>query len=498
MRTMAGTFALLGMGRTGKAAQAFLRQCGFATLPVDDHQEAFRAPLEDVDIHSLAGVVVSPGVPFDHPWVQKARAVGIPVLSDMDLFRRVLPEAFVVGVTGTNGKSTTTALIHHILSLAFPHVILGGNIGVPVLEAVSGAASPEDFSVFRRRLNSWLEKKTFEVSERDRLLPLPGDPRPLYVLELSSYQLAWSHALGVDIALWSNLTPDHLDHHGTLEAYSQAKQKIFDGASWAVVAVDDVPSREVYRALLSGPLQVIGVHVQQPGTLESPRCEAFVDEAGTLTERGPLRGGPKSEGLRPALSLESLSPLKGRHNWQNMTLAVEAARILHVPEDIICRGLQTFQGLPHRLEEVGCVHVGTAEIRFLNDSKATNAESLIKALESFPRVPIYLLAGGRAKSDGVAPAVPFMTSVRKVFLFGEATNRFEKELETHVPSLRCGDLETALRAAWALARQEMFQQNRRSLILLSPACASFDQFPNYEVRGDVFREAVQKLLGEMS
>lgn len=501
MKKTATTLAVLGMGKTGKATQAFLEKLGFETLPLDDKQEGFvGGATESIDGASLAGVVVSPGIPFDHPWVRHAQKAGIAILSDMDLFRCVLPEVVVVGVTGTNGKSTTTALVHHILSLAYPNVVLGGNIGVPVLEAVCGVSSEDNIPLFRRRLENGLQGGVFYREKRERVRLVPGDATPIYVLELSSYQLAWSRELGVDIAVWTNLTPDHLDRHGTIEAYRQAKQKIFEGASYAVMGVDDVPSRKVYRSLQKSSLPVVGAHVQRPNELKSGDCEVVVDSLGCLRAEKQSESFGISDGDFPVYSLAEISSLKGRHNWQNMALAVAAARVLGVPEEMVRQGLQTFKGLPHRLEDVGSTQVqtrrGPSEIRFLNDSKATNAESLIKALESFPNIPIYLLAGGRAKSDGIAPAVPYMTSVRKVFLFGEATDRFEGELNGHVPYVRCGDLKNALDKAWTAACRETENNEKGGLILLSPACASFDQFSSYEARGEAFRVAVRRLLQE--
>lgn len=476
--------ALVGMGRTGQAAQKFLDRLGFSVVSLDDRRkDLYPLQPEDLAPEDLLAVLPSPGIPFQHPLVVKAREAGIPIVSDMDVFRAATPDALCIGVTGTNGKSTTTALLHHLLTQSAPHVFLGGNIGVPVLSLpLPGFENPEQL---RQRLEAWFERVACgEGNAKPAAAPQAGTlgGRPVYVLELSSFQLAWSHPLGLQEALWTNLTPDHLDRHGTLEGYIQAKEKIFDGAGLSILGVDDTPSRRVYAALKDCPQRVLGVQVQKPGTEPASVGEVLVDLSGHMTGGGD------------AVDLAAFSHLVGRHNWQNMALAILAARAFGLSEEVIAEGIRSFQGLPHRLETVAKVSCQEGEIWFVNDSKATNAESTIKALESFPEDSIYLIAGGRAKSDGLAPAIPFMTQVKEVFLIGEATERFERELGVTVPFQACQTLEHAVEAAWARAQKDASSGEHRRLVLLSPACASFDQFQSYEERGDVFKTLVRQLL----
>lgn len=498
---------ILGIGKTGRAAQDFWGRLGVAVRLFDDFWEeyAWRPALETLDFDSVAAVMASPGIPFQHPVVLKAREKGVPIVSDLDLFRAAVGRAFFMGVTGTNGKSTTTALVHHLLKQVYPHVQLGGNIGVPVLDLPDGDAA------MRQRVETWLASLRGESEEHPKATNWPrenlqkaieaaqksgvgqeGVP-PVYVLELSSFQLAWSHNLGLDVALWTNLTPDHLDRHGSLEAYVEAKRKVFDGAGLAIIGVDDVPSRQTWKALKDRKRPVRGVSVLAPGKGDAESSDAFVDVDGVFHDKCQISSAGGT------LNFSDFKNLVGRHNWQNMALATMMARQIGVAEDALREGLRTFQGLPHRLEEVGRTGGAEEEILFINDSKATNAESTSKALESFPDDVIYLIAGGRAKSDGLTPAVPFTKRVACVFLIGESADRFSKELGAEVPHMACGDLATALQEALKAAQQgETFgrrslkEYRGRRVVLLSPACASFDQFRSYEDRGEVFKGLVQR------
>lgn len=429
---------IVGLGKTGRAAQRFFEREGRPTLLYDDKQPGCLHSPDALNWSAIQCVVPSPGIPFQHPLIREAQARGIDVWSDMDLFaqavRRNFPGALFIGITGTNGKSTTTALIGHLLKEHFSKVIVGGNIGTPVL----------DLSLCEA----------------------------IYVLELSSFQLAWSHPLHLNRAVWTNLTEDHLDRHGSMAAYGMAKQKIFDGAQLSILGVDDEPSRTALKEL-----QMSGQTAKSVSTTEAADVQVLSD--GMLCMDG-----------HSFFNIAEASSLPGRHNAQNIALATATAYSLGLSVSEIMQALKTFKGLPHRIE---LVRTSLGGLEFINDSKATNAVSTIQALESFRNASLYLIAGGRAKSDGLVPAIPFMKSVRKVFLIGEASNRFASELQNFPkapPFEKCQNLEKALTRATEVARQD---KTSRRVILFSPACASFDQFNNFEERGDAFRQLVLNL-----
>lgn len=472
------TALVVGLGKTGEAALRFLRRLGLEVLGYDDRRTDCLPALGEVPWEAIRFVVPSPGIPFDHPLIGEAKARKVPVWSDIDIFVRAVRQAnrlsgvrtAFVGVAGTNGKSTTTALIAHLLAPHFRHVVAGGNIGAPVLDLpLEGEVVPA--------LLKELEGEVPPLSAPEGA----SGPTSVYVLELSSFQLAWSHPLHLDRAVWTNLTEDHLDRHGSLEAYIQAKQRIFGGASFSVVGIDDAPSKAVFEALVRSGSQAESVSLR--GTADI-----------TVTPEGDVT----YEGQRVFNQYE-VSKLPGAHNGQNIALAHGVARSLGLTDAQIIAGLRTFKGLPHRIEIVETVPNGLV---FVNDSKATNAASTIKALESFPDGDIYLIAGGRAKSDGLTPAIPLMGNVRRVFLMGEAEARFAAELEAvpGAPAFElCHDLTTALERAVRVAQEaQAAEDSRRKIILFSPACASFDQFKNFEERGDVFKRLVKQLVLQLS
>ena len=430
--------AVFGLGRSGLPSARALKAGGARPVLWDDgvsgrlQAEAEGFQVEDLtqaDWSRFAALVLSPGVPLTHPkphWtVDKARAAGVPVIGDIELFARavaVLPEGErpkVVAITGTNGKSTTTALIGWVLNQAGLKAHIGGNIGIGAL------ALPA---------------------------PQPGD---VYVLEVSSYQLDLTHSFAPDVAILTNISPDHLDRHGGMEGYVAAKRKIFDRAGVALVGVDDDWGRAIAGELPNAePISVAGFD-------------------GRLTHKGGF-----------VADLAQARSLPGRHNAQNAAFAYATARALGVPHDKAVEGLMTFPGLAHRMEEVG--HVGP--VRFINDSKATNADAARQALASYPRS--YWIAGGRAKSDGIEPLADLFPRVAKAYLIGEAANDFARVLGS-VPHEVCGVMEAAV----AAAARDASATGEPEVVLLSPACASFDQYPDFEARGEAFRAAVLGLQG---
>ena len=373
------------------------------------------ADLETVDLANFEALVVSPGVPLNrHPLAARARAAGVPIIGDIELFaqaRAELPPHKLVGITGTNGKSTTTALVHHMLQTAAVPSLMGGNIGLPIL------AQP----------------------------PLPEGG--VYVLELSSYQIDLTHSLDCDVAVLLNITPDHLDRYRDFEDYAAAKARLFTmqaPAHRAIISIADAPSARIARALSARGEQLIKI---APGF-----C---MDQS-----RWPRLQGP--------------------HNAQNALAAINVAEALGLPNPAIDRALASFPGLPHRMELVALKH----GIAFVNDSKATNAESAAPALAAFDR--IHWILGGQAKSASLDAAAKNFGHVVHAYTIGEAAETFAAALAGQVPVSVSGTLAAALAAAAAKARAG-------DTVLLSPAAASFDQFRDFEDRGAAFRALVDAL-----
>ena len=428
-RAFAGLrYAVLGLARSGLATVEALVASGAGVTAWDDREEArdeamaLGADIGDpltIDLIGFAGVVVSPGVPINrHPIAAHAREAQVPVIGDVELFAEAtaeLPGHKIVGITGTNGKSTVTALVTHMLEAAGVPTLMGGNIGLPILS-------------------------------RD---PLPEGG--VYVLELSSYQIDLSHSLACDIAVLTNLSPDHLDRYDGFAGYAASKARLFSlqhRDQVAIVAVDDDPSKMI-AGRINHRLHRVSAKDIDP-----------VDQA-----RWPALQGP--------------------HNAQNAACAIGVCRTLGLNDEQIERGLATYTALPHRMEWVG----EATGARWYNDSKATNAASAAPALAAFPPAPdqrLHWIAGGQAKGDGLSACRPWFGHVKRAYLIGEAMESFAAEIGDAIPVDRAGDLATAVAHAAAAAEPG-------DIVLLSPACASFDQFRDYEQRGDAFRDLVRAL-----
>ncbi|MES2055024.1 MAG: UDP-N-acetylmuramoyl-L-alanine--D-glutamate ligase [Pseudomonadota bacterium] len=415
-------FAVLGLARSGIATVRALVASGTSVTAWDAKEEARAAVSgaeianpEAIDLTSFDGLVVSPGVPINrHPVAAKARAAGVPIVGDIELFaqaRAGLPAHKVVGITGTNGKSTTTALIHHILETAGIPARLGGNIGKPILG--------------------------------EEPLPEGG----VYVLELSSYQIDLTFTLDCDVAILLNITPDHLDRYDGFAGYAASKARLFAMQSSnhaAIIGIGDAASAEIAHGLSAR-----GEHLTKvaPGT-----C--------TVQSAWPALQGP--------------------HNAQNALAAIAACRVLGVKEALIDRGLESFKGLPHRMELVGT----RGGVAFVNDSKATNPDSTAPALAAFDH--IHWILGGQAKSDDLDACAPHFGHIVRAYTIGEAGPRFAALLADRLPVEQSGTLGAAVISA---ARNAASGET----VLLSPACASFDQFRDFEDRGEAFRKAVEAL-----
>ena len=446
--------AVFGLARSGTACIEALRLGGATVHAWDDSAPAVEKAkaaglpignLHGLDFATVDALVLSPGVPLTHPephWtVLKARHAGIEIIGDTEIFAREAKAAGarIVAITGTNGKSTTTALIGHVLRSAGLDVDVGGNIGTAVF-----------------------------------LLRQPEKGR-IYVLELSSFQIDLMPGLRPDVGILTNLSPDHLDRHGTMEHYALVKGRIFERqgpGSTALCGVDDGWSAAIADGVKNGA-DVRRVSVLQG--LGNGICATD----GILRDR-------RSGHTVAEIDLRHMPTLKGRHNWQNACMAYGAAAALGVDAARIEAAMASFPGLAHRMQEVGRVN----GVPFVNDSKATNADAAEKALLAFDN--IYWIAGGISKAGGIAPLRPLFPRVARAYLIGQATEEFATVLGSAVPHEKCGTLDKAVASA---LRDAAADGREGATVLLSPACASFDQYPNFEVRGDAFVAAVASLPG---
>ena len=454
------TVAVFGLARSGISAARSLIAGGAHVMGWDDKAAArelgAKAGIEIKDLHlvdwrNIAALVLSPGVPLTHPaphaFVVKAKEARTEIIGDVELFFRAIksvafePQPKVVCITGTNGKSTTTALIGHILKMLGFSAETGGNIGRPLLDLD------------------------------------PPKARSAYVLELSSYQIDLTPSLHPDIALLINVTPDHLDRHGTMENYARVKSRIFakqTRGDHAVIGVDDSHSAEICTQLSSrGDIAV------------SPVSVGKVLGRGIFVVEGVLFDSSGAT-TREVMDLKALTHLPGVHNWQNVAMAYAAVKPLVKDAREIARVIGSFPGLEHRIETAGTI----GKVRFVNDSKATNADAAARALACFER--IYWIAGGKAKEGGIESLAPFYSRISKAYLIGDAMESFAATLGEVVPHAKCQTLESAMRAAAKDAREA----GHDGVVLLSPACASFDQFRDFEHRGNEFKRIFKILADE--
>jgi len=444
-----GRIGILGMARSGRSVLRDALARGIDCLVYDDRPESVAAAVAEGgragkvgDVAGLDALVVSPGVPLHfpapHAVIAAARAAGVPLTSDIDLFAERLAGRTVVGITGTNGKSTTTALAHHLLVAAGRDAELGGNIGRPVLD-----------------------------------LELGGSGR-VFVLELSSYQLDLALKLACQVAVLLNLTPDHLDRHGTFEAYVAAKRRLFElqpEGGVAVVGVDDAPSRALADALAAAGRKVI-------------RISALGPVPGGVWAEGTLLVDGTGETPRTVADLAGIESLEGRHNRQNAAAAWAVLRALGVAAEAAVGGFASFRSLPHRMQTVA----RAGAVRFVDDSKATNPEAAIPSLSSFAE--IFWIAGGKPKPGGFAALLPHLAAVRGAWLIGEAAGEIAATLPAAMPRHLAGRLDVAVPEAFAAACTSNAPE---PVVLLAPACASFDQFTSYEARGAAFATLAREL-----
>jgi UDP-N-acetylmuramoylalanine--D-glutamate ligase len=456
--TLAGKkIAVFGLGASGLASASALLAGGADVIAFDDDAASVTkartggiptADLRTVDWSKLAALVLAPGVPLTHPsphWVaQLARKAGVEVIGDIELFcrerRRHAPEAPFVAVTGTNGKSTTTALIAHLAAAAGMDAQLGGNIGTAILSLAPPRA--------------------------DRV----------HAIECSSYQIDLAPSLDPSIGILINLSEDHLDRHGTMENYVAVKERLVAGVpngGSAIIGVDDAWCEKIAARLVQAGKRVVPISIRRQ--LEN----------GLYAQGSRIMRATAAEAV-PLADLGGIGSLRGLHNAQNAACAIAAALALGLQPAAIQAGLRSFPGLPHRMEEVG----RRGAVLFVNDSKATNADSSAQALACFS--DIFWIAGGRPKTGGIESLRQFFPRIRNAYLIGEAVEEFAATLADGVPHEITGTLDKAVAAA---ARDAAASPAAEPVVLLSPACASFDQYRNFEVRGDAFRALVQALPG---
>jgi len=449
--------AVFGLGGSGLVSASALLAGGADVIGFDDNAQsvtkAAAAGIPTADLHTIdwskvAALLLAPGVPLTHPlphWsADLAHKAGVEVIGDIELFCRerakLAPGAPFVAITGTNGKSTTTALIAHLAAAAGMDVQLGGNIGTAILS-----------------------------------LAPPAEGR-VYVIECSSYQIDLAPSINPSVGILINLSEDHLDRHGTMQHYADVKERLVAGVpgnGTAVVGVDDEWCRQIAHRLEESRENVVRISARQDLT-----SGIYVSQ-----QRIMRANGVDAEQIA---ELGGIGSLRGVHNAQNAACATAAALALGLDPKTIQAGLRSFPGLAHRMEEIG----RRGAVLYVNDSKATNADSSAQALACF--TDIFWIAGGKPKTGGIESLRGFFPRIRKAYLIGEAAQEFAGSLGAEVPHDIVGTLDNAVAAA---SRDADTSSAAEPVVLLSPACASFDQYRNFEVRGDAFRALVRALPG---
>lgn len=447
--------AVFGLGSSGLAACRALMAGGAEVIAFDDNARGLAeaekagiptADLRHIDWSEITALVLAPGVPLTHPaphWtVGMARNAAVEVIGDIELYARErrcrTPDSPFIAITGTNGKSTTTALIAHLFAAAGYEAEAGGNIGTPIL-----ALEP----------------------------PRAGR---VHVIECSSFQIDLSPTLDPKVGILLNLSEDHLDRHGTFANYASIKEHLVTGvpaSGTAIIGVDDNACQAIADRLEQRGKHVVRVSVRRP------LSDGLYVEAQQIMRSA---GGT----ARSIADIGGIGSLRGAHNAQNAACAAGAALALGLSPEVIQRGLRSFPGLAHRMEQVG----RRDNVLFVNDSKATNADAAARALASFSE--IFWIAGGKPKTGGIAGLAPYFGRIRKAYLIGEAAADFAATLAGRAP---CVIAETLDRAVDLAARDAATSGLVEAVVLLSPACASYDQFPNFEIRGAAFRELVRAL-----
>ncbi|MBR1544503.1 MAG: UDP-N-acetylmuramoyl-L-alanine--D-glutamate ligase [Alphaproteobacteria bacterium] len=455
------TVAILGLGKTGMAVARELKIRGVHVIGWDDKEELRKEAskikvviqdLKTVDFSTVDLLIISPGIPHTypepHPVAKMAKEHGVRIISDVELFVSSYKDAHYIGVTGTNGKSTTTALIYRILKENEIPCAIGGNFGIPVFD-----------------------------------LPILGSDG-YYVLEMSSYQIELSPSIDFDISILLNITPDHLSRHNGMAGYVSVKKQIFNRSSGKsgvnIVAVDDSYTKKIFTELNN----------EQPKSKNIPvSISKKIDGGYYVTSNGILIDNSKGE-KKEIFDLKELSNLRGKHNWQNIVSAFVAVKKVGLSTSKIIASIKSFKTLEHRVENVGTF----AGIQFIDDSKATNAESVKYAIDSL--TDIYWIIGGRQKEGGIDILKPQLGDgkIKRVFVIGECEKVFYNDTKNVLPSYRCHKLPKAVYKAFKLALKDLKKGKvKNPIILLSPATASFDQYKSFEERGDHFKSLFNEI-----
>jgi UDP-N-acetylmuramoylalanine--D-glutamate ligase len=426
---------IIGFGKTGRSAHRFLKERGHRVFVHDDFNESVPDSFDPGQMSDIDIAIKSPSVPLSshnrHAIIENLLKDNIPIISAFDVFILYNPTARVIGITGTNGKSTTTALTYHIMKNAGIDAQIGGNIGIPYLDV------PES---------------------------------TVYIFEMSSYELESSHHLKFEIGCILNIYPDHLKFHGDFVNYVAAKHKLLEHSQIKILSLEDIVTAEKFGYMRD----VITVSTEY-----TPRANVYVFERAMM-------GGAKSV----VLDLTEVPGLIGQHNYQNIEFAYAICRHYGIPDYIIAKGIRTFDSLPHRLN---MIKKKLGNVLFVNDSKATNPESASKALATFLGYKIFWLVGGRSKNaDTLSSVGAYLDSVQKIYLFGESADEFTRTFEGIKKTVDCKTMLSALRLAYKDAANE----EGSVVILLSPMCASFDQFEDFEHRGNEFVKAVEALSND--
>ncbi|MCR5506484.1 MAG: UDP-N-acetylmuramoyl-L-alanine--D-glutamate ligase [bacterium] len=455
------TVAILGFGKTGMAVARELKLRGVHVIGWDDKESLRREAsklkvvvqdLKTADFSKIDLLIISPGIPHTypapHPVAKLAKEHGVRIVSDIELFVSSYKDANYIGITGTNGKSTTTALIYHILKENGIPCAIGGNFGIPVFD-----------------------------------LPILGSDG-YYVFEMSSYQIELSPSIDFDISILLNITPDHLSRHNGMDGYVAVKKQIFTRSSGKagvnIVAVDDSYTKKIFTEL----------NKEQPKSKNIPvSISKKIDNGYYVSSNGILIDNTKGE-KKEILDLKELSNLRGKHNWQNIVAVFAAVKKTGLSTSKIIASIKSFKTLEHRVENVGTF----AGVQFIDDSKATNAESVKYAIDSL--TDIYWIIGGRQKEGGIDILKPQLSDgrIKRVFVIGECEKQFYNDTKNVLPSYKCHKLQKAVYKAFKLAIKDLKKgRSQKPVILLSPATASFDQYKSFEERGDHFKSLFKEI-----
>ncbi len=453
--------AVFGLGKSGMAVVRELKQRGIHIIAWDNNENlrnqaaqygASIQNLIDVDFSSIEFLVISPGIPHTypepHPIAKKAKDAGVKIIDDIELFVSTYTQPHYIGITGSNGKSTTCALVYHILKENDIETAIGGNFGIPV------------FDLPQLSKDGW------------------------YVLEMSSYQLELTPSMDFDVAAILNITPDHLSRHNGLEGYINAKEKIFNRKTKKdvlnVVAVDDEHTKKIFKNLSQNSNKS---YKTIPVSFDKKVDGFYVNNKGILIDN------TKNE-KKEIFDLNELENLNGKHNWQNILVAFAICKYVGLSVPKIIKALKTFAPLEHRAEYVKNI----MGVDFINDSKATNADATKYTIQSLNDV--YWIIGGRKKEGGIDLLIPELSKgyIKRIFTIGECEKEFYNQVKKSVPSYKCHKLDKAVNKAFKLALKDLKKGSvKNPVILLSPACASFDQYNSFEQRGKVFKNIVEQI-----